>query len=250
MPSTKNSDCAVAHRGEIEGGVAGQNRHAVPARDRTRHRRRPSIRLRDRARADQADRQHERACGGPHQTTNHPVLPSNRTVGRHVWQIMTLVTCHGQRQRPGRQPCRRSSPRASRSLGAVVAKHSPGRRLAVIRPLYVPPNATCGGDGVMGKLHEDDDVCNLSSNETFQEVLDRRLSRRSVLGGGLAVAATATAVGAAGGGVATLVDSATGRRRERRPAAASPRVHRHRHLDRGRGRGAARLHGQGAHRLG
>jgi hypothetical protein len=59
----------------------------------------------------------------------------------------------------------------------------------------------------MGQLHEDDDVCNVSSNETFQEVLERRLSRRSVLGGGLAVAATVTTVGAAGGGVATLLDA-------------------------------------------
>jgi secreted PhoX family phosphatase len=59
----------------------------------------------------------------------------------------------------------------------------------------------------MGQLHEDDDVCNVSSNETFQEVLERRHSRRSVLGGGLAVAATVTTVGAAGGGVATLLDA-------------------------------------------
>ncbi len=69
----------------------------------------------------------------------------------------------------------------------------------------------------MDELHQDDAICNTSSNETFQEVLDRRLSRRSVLGGGLAVAATATAVGAAGG-VATLVDA--------RPADAHDRRHR------------------------
>jgi uncharacterized protein len=73
----------------------------------------------------------------------------------------------------------------------------------------------------MGKLHEDDDVCNESSNETFQEVLERRLSRRSVIGGGLAVAATASAVGATGGGVATLLEArpaeAAGDRRRKRP---------------------------------
>jgi uncharacterized protein len=57
----------------------------------------------------------------------------------------------------------------------------------------------------MGKPFEDDDVCNMSSNETFREVLERRLTRRSVVGGGLAVAATGIAAGSAGGGVATLL---------------------------------------------
>ena len=61
----------------------------------------------------------------------------------------------------------------------------------------------------MGQLHEDDAVCNVSSNESFQEVLERRLSRRSVLGGGLAAAATAAATGVAGSGVATVLDART-----------------------------------------
>ena len=68
----------------------------------------------------------------------------------------------------------------------------------------------------MGRINEDVDVSNASPNETFRDVLERRLSRRSVLGGGLAaVTATGLAAGAAGGGVSTLVDM--------RPAAAHGR---------------------------
>ena len=65
----------------------------------------------------------------------------------------------------------------------------------------------------MGDIHDDDDVCNVSSNETFREVLDRRISRRAVVGGGLAVAATTVVAGAGGGGVGTLLAA--------RPAAAT-----------------------------
>jgi uncharacterized protein len=51
----------------------------------------------------------------------------------------------------------------------------------------------------------DDEVCNTSANETFQDVVDRRMSRRSVLGAGVAVTAAGLATGSSGGGVATLL---------------------------------------------
>ena len=47
-------------------------------------------------------------------------------------------------------------------------------------------------------LHEDDAICNTSSNPSFHDVLDARLSRRGLLGGGAAVAATAVLSGAGG----------------------------------------------------
>ena len=57
--------------------------------------------------------------------------------------------------------------------------------------------------------NDDDDVCNASPNETFEEVVAARLSRRGFLGGGLAVAATASV-----GGIAGLLKSV--------PASAEP----------------------------
>ena len=47
-----------------------------------------------------------------------------------------------------------------------------------------------------------DTICNTSSNETFQEVVDARLSRRDFLGGGLATAAAVSA-----GGIGALISA-------------------------------------------
>jgi hypothetical protein len=58
-------------------------------------------------------------------------------------------------------------------------------------------------------MHDDDLVSNTSRNQTFADVLDARISRRSLLGG----TAAAAAVGVLGGGVGQLVAS--------RPAAAA-----------------------------
>jgi secreted PhoX family phosphatase len=54
---------------------------------------------------------------------------------------------------------------------------------------------------------DDDNVGNRSGGETFQDVLDARLSRRGVLGGGLAAATTTLLGGTALGGVDALLRS-------------------------------------------
>ena len=86
---------------------------------------------------------------------------------------------------------------------------------------------------------DDDDVCNKSNNQTFQEVLDARLSRRGFLGGGLATAAALSL-----GGVSALLKAVPASAQtvaEDRAAAA--RLSRHRRVDRRHGRGAAGIHG-------
>ena len=50
-------------------------------------------------------------------------------------------------------------------------------------------------------MHDDEMVSNPSDNESFVEVLDARLSRRALLGGGVAAAAA----GVLGGGVGQLL---------------------------------------------
>src|SRR5215468_1696735 len=60
----------------------------------------------------------------------------------------------------------------------------------------------------MRKL-DDDQVCNKSNNQTFQEVIDARMSRRGFLGSGLATAATLSL-----GGVSALLKAV--------PASADP----------------------------
>jgi secreted PhoX family phosphatase len=57
---------------------------------------------------------------------------------------------------------------------------------------------------------DDDIVSNFSGNETFEEVLQKRLSRRDVLGGGVATAVT-TALGGVGALLSAVPAEATGR---------------------------------------
>ena len=88
----------------------------------------------------------------------------------------------------------------------------------------------------MIKIDEEDIGTNASNNETFQDVLDARLSRRGFVGGGLATAAGLTL-----GGVSALLKSVPSRPTGRKRAAAW--VQGHRGVDRRHGRGAARIHG-------
>ena len=63
-----------------------------------------------------------------------------------------------------------------------------------------------------------DTICNTSNNETFQEVVDARLSRRDFLGGGLATAATVSS-----GGVGALLNAVPVVRQARTPARPTSR---------------------------
>ena len=89
-----------------------------------------------------------------------------------------------------------------------------------------------------------DTICNSSPNQTFQDIVDARLSRRGFLGGGLATAATVSV-----GGVGALLDAVPVSAKSHPPRPA-PRLPGHPGLFRRHRDSAARLHRQGAHRVG
>ena len=84
---------------------------------------------------------------------------------------------------------------------------------------------------------DDDKGSNNSNNQTFQEVVDARMSRRGFLGSGLATAAALSL-----GGVSALL-KAVPASAQTADCRATARLSRHPGVDRRHGRGAAGIHG-------
>ena len=171
-----------------------------------------------------------------------------RAISRR-WTRAAPDRSHTVRRRRGR---RSSDVHAIEASGqdlifASVSPKCPGRRVDVMSASSLDASHThyrISREDIMPNGSHDT-ICNRSPNRTFQEVVDARLSRRGFLGGGIATAAAVSL-----GGIGALLDAV--------PVSAKSHGHRDPLLgfqgipvsSRGHRRPSARLHRQGAHRVG
>ena len=139
-----------------------------------------------------------------------------RTVEGHLLRIYAKVGVRSRRELARRlrlQPTTELTARGQLAARPQPATELFGRpspdvhRSATRRPLDLPRFAA------MRTIDDDDEIANTSDNETFAEVLEARLSRRSVLTGGAAALATGVAFSGADALVSAVPAAADGRRR-------------------------------------